>query len=96
MKKVAILVFGSSTSPEEVFYKRYENNWKSLLEADIDYDELAVFYCQTVKDTFLEEQAQEVLIYCKARIEYSDSVDRFAFQSLGSLLHARFRIKAIL
>ena len=52
-------------------YKKIQGKWKSVLEEGIDYKKFRTFDWEEAKGTFLEEQAWEVLLFCKACIECS-------------------------
>ena len=69
VKKVARLFYGETTSPDETLYKRFQAHWNTLLKQGIKYNQLELFNWNKVKGTFLEEQAFEVLLFCKACIE---------------------------
>ena len=111
VKKVARHVYGDSSSPDEQFYKKFQAHWNKLIEQGIDYNNLDLFNWKKVEGTFLEEQAFEVLIFCKACIECNvfpredykelctlagpDAVDSFIFQYPGAFHHARFMMQSI-
>ena len=85
VKKLARLIYGESTSPDEQLYKKFQGYWNKLIENGINYENLELFSWEEVQGTFLEEQVWEVLIFCKACLE-ANVFPREDYKELCSLV----------
>ena len=58
-KKVTRLCLGSTTNPEETFYKTLRDNWNHIIKEGINCDNLEVFDWEKWEATFMFQQASE-------------------------------------
>ena len=68
MKKVARLVFGDTSCPEETIYKRLKDNWNRIAE-NIDMQDLKLFDWRKWRGTFLVKQAKNMISYLKGLLD---------------------------
>ena len=68
-KKVARSIYGATTNPEEIIYKKISNSWGSLLEEGINYENLVLFDWEGNSSEFLKEQAERNLVVLKTLYE---------------------------
>ena len=69
VKKVARVLYGDTTSPDENIYKKLKDKWNDIIDQGIDYENLTLFDWDTWDGTFLADQARSVIVYLQTLLD---------------------------